>query len=83
MELDIFTGMMLAFAAGMSWERDSHFQGRESGPDSGDRHESTLLSWCFPGQPISEERRRYVVECLKAAFRHGQACERELRAKQL
>jgi hypothetical protein len=80
MDLDLLEAMKMAFVAGITWERD-HFALRgEPSPDD-DLHESTLVSFCIPGQPLKNEIRRNVLESLKNAFRHGQACEREMRAK--
>lgn len=79
-EIDLIEAMKTAFAAGISWERDHYAQNGGPSPDD-DRHESTLLSFCLPGQPLKQETRRNALESLKNAFRHGQACEREMRAK--
>jgi hypothetical protein len=74
--------MKTAFAAGISWERDHYvIHGAPSPDDRDDMHESTLLSFCFPGQVFKQETRRSVVEHLKTAFRKGRETERELRER--
>lgn len=79
---ELIEPMQLAYAAGISWERD-HFalRGEPSPDDRDDMHESTLLSFCFPGQVFKQETRRSVVEHLKTAFRKGRETERELRER--